>query len=125
MASFGSANTGLHRSVWPCFDCWLPATSTPARLICTTRSTVYKTLNVLKEIDEVLELGFSHGDNRYDGKKPYPHPHLICTNCGKIVDSEASLTRNLVQEIAQSSGYQIVSHRLDFYGLCPDCQQGE
>ena len=90
----------------------------------TSLATVYKTLNVLKEIGEVLELGFSNGDNRYDGNKPYPHPHLICINCQKILDPEVSLAQNLVQEVAQSSGYQIVSHRLDFYGLCPDCQKG-
>ncbi len=90
----------------------------------TSLATVYKTLNVLKEIDEVLELGFSDGDNRYDGNKPYPHPHLVCINCQKIMDPEIGLAQNLVQEVAQSSGYQIVSHRLDFYGLCPDCQNG-
>jgi len=91
----------------------------------TSLATVYKTLNVLKEIDEVLELRFSDGDNRYDGNKPYPHPHLICINCQKILDPEISLAQNLVQEVAQSSGYQILSHRLDFYGVCPDCQEGE
>jgi Fur family peroxide stress response transcriptional regulator len=90
----------------------------------TSLATVYKTLNVLKEIAEVLELGFSDGDNRYDGNKPYPHPHLICIDCQKILDPEVSLAQNLVQEVAQSSGYQIVGHRLDFYGLCPDCRDG-
>lgn len=88
----------------------------------TSLATVYKTLNVLKEIDEVLELGFSGDDNRYDGRKPYPHPHLICIRCQKILDPEVSLAQSLVQEVAQSSGYQLVGHRLDFYGLCPDCQ---
>jgi Fur family peroxide stress response transcriptional regulator len=88
----------------------------------TSLATVYKTLNVLKEIDEVLELGFSDGDNRYDGNKPYPHPHLVCVNCQKILDPDVSLAQNLIQEVAQSSGYQIISHRLDFFGLCPDCQ---
>ena len=90
----------------------------------TSLATVYKTLNVLKEMDEVLELGFSNGDNRYDGNKPYPHPHLICIRCQKILDPEVSLAQNLIQEVTQSSGYQIVGHRLDFYGLCPDCQDG-
>jgi Fur family peroxide stress response transcriptional regulator len=88
----------------------------------TSLATVYKTLNVLKEIDEVLELGFSGDDNRYDGNKPYPHPHLICIRCQKILDPEVSLAQSLIQEVAQSSGYRIVGHRLDFYGLCPDCQ---
>ena len=65
----------------------------------TSLATVYKTLNLLKEIDEVLELGFSDGDNRYDGNKPYPHPHLICINCHKILDPEVSLAQNLIQEV--------------------------
>ena len=88
----------------------------------TSLATVYKTLNLLREMDEVLELGFSDDDNRYDGSKPYPHPHLICTSCRRITDPEVSLAQDLVQEVAQTSGYQILSHRLDFYGLCPDCQ---
>ena len=90
----------------------------------TSLATVYKTLNVLKEIDEVLELGFSDGDNRYDGNKPYPHPHLVCINCQHIVDQEVGLARNPVLEVAKSSGYKSVSQRLDFYGLCPGCQDG-
>ena len=88
----------------------------------TSLATVYKTLNVLKEMDEVLELGFSGDDNRYDGNKPFPHPHLICIRCHKILDSEVNLDQGLIQKVAQSSGYQIVGHRLDFYGLCPECK---
>lgn len=90
----------------------------------TSLGTVYKTLSVLKEMGEVLELGFSGDDNRYDGKRPYPHPHLICVRCQKILDPEVSLAPSLIQEVARSSGYQVIGHRLDFYGLCPDCQRG-
>jgi Fur family peroxide stress response transcriptional regulator len=89
----------------------------------TSPATVYKTLNLLKDMDEVLELGFSDDDKRYDGNKPYPHPHLICIRCRKITDPEINLVQNLEQEMAKQSGYQILSHRLDFYGLCPDCQK--
>ncbi|MGQ9585816.1 MAG: Fur family transcriptional regulator [Anaerolineae bacterium] len=88
----------------------------------TSPGTVYKTLNLLKDLGEVLELGFSDDDNRYDGRKPYPHPHLVCIRCRRIVDSESQVAQTLAQEAARQSGYQIVAHRLDFYGLCPDCQ---
>ena len=88
----------------------------------TSLATVYKTLNVLKEIDEVLELGFSDGDNRYDGNKPYPHPHLICTRCKRIVDPDMATLADLSEELAKKTGYEIVTHRLDFYGICPRCQ---
>lgn len=91
----------------------------------TSPGTVYKTLSLLKEMGEVLELGFSNDDNRYDGNKPYPHPHLICIRCRKVRDLEVNLTQSLIQEAAQQSGFRILGHRLDFYGLCADCQAGE
>ena len=96
-----------------------------AQFPTTSPGTVYKTLSLLKDLDEVLELGFSDDDNRYDGNKPYPHPHLICVRCRKITDPEVDLAQNLVQEVARQSRFRIVGHRLDFYGLCPDCQDAE
>jgi Fur family transcriptional regulator, peroxide stress response regulator len=95
-----------------------------AQFPTTSRATVYKTLNLLKELGEVLELGFSNDDNRYDGSRPYPHPHLVCIRCRKIIDPPVTLVEDLTREVAQLTGYQVVNHRLDFYGLCPDCQQG-
>ena len=89
----------------------------------TSPATVYKTLTTLKDMGEVLELGFSDDDNRYDGNKPYPHPHLVCIRCRRIVDPAVSLVQSLEQEVTELSGYQIVGHRLDFYGICPDCQR--
>lgn len=85
-------------------------------------ATVYKTLSLLKDMDEVLELGFADDDSRYDGSKPYPHPHLICIRCRKIADPDIETGECPVQQVAHLSGYRIVSHRLDFYGLCPACQ---
>jgi len=89
----------------------------------TSLATVYKTVTLLKEMGEVLELGFSDDCNRYDGNKPYPHPHLICIKCRNIVDPEVAALSELRQEVAQSTGYQIMSHRLDFFGICPQCQE--
>jgi len=98
-----------------------------SRFPTTSPATVYKTLNLLKELDEVLELGFSDDDNRYDGSRPYPHPHLICVRCRNITDADVSIAQDLVQQTAQQvagqSGYQNISHRLDFYGVCPGCQR--
>lgn len=96
-----------------------------AQFPTTSLGTIYRTLNLLKDLNEVLELGFSDDDNRYDGNKPYPHPHLICIRCRKIIDPDVSLTQSLIEEMTQLSGYEIVSHRLDFYGICPDCQGNE
>ena len=88
----------------------------------TSLATVYKTVTLLKEMDEVLELGFNGGSNRYDGNRPYPHSHLICTECGAIEDLEEEVLSEIPRQLAQDSGYRIVSYRLDFFGVCPRCQ---
>jgi len=88
----------------------------------TSLATVYKTVTLLKEMDEVLELGFNGGSNRYDGNKPYPHPHLVCTKCGAIEDLEVDALNGIPRQVAQDTGYRIVSHRLNFFGICPKCQ---
>ncbi|MEA5114409.1 MAG: transcriptional repressor [Geobacteraceae bacterium] len=89
----------------------------------TSVATVYKTITLLKELNEVLELGFPDGSNRYDGYRPYPHPHAICTNCRKIMDPEISSVDELSEEMRKKTGYTFSFHRLDFFGLCPECQK--
>jgi Fur family peroxide stress response transcriptional regulator len=91
----------------------------------TSLATVYKTVTLLKEMGKVLELGFSDGSNRYDGNKPYPHPHLICSKCRNIVHPQVATLSELPREVARNTSYQIVSHRLDFFGICPRCQENE
>jgi len=91
----------------------------------TSLGTIYKTVNLLREMGEVLELGFSDDGNRYDGNKPYPHPHLVCIKCKTIIDPEVPSLGVLPHKVAENTGYKIVSHRLDFYGICPQCQEQE
>ena len=88
----------------------------------TSTATIYKTVNLLKQLKEVLELGFPDGSNRYDGNKPYPHPHVICTMCKKIIDPDLGGLKNLTEEVIKETGFQILNHRVDFFGICRDCQ---
>jgi Fur family peroxide stress response transcriptional regulator len=89
----------------------------------TSLATTYKTVALLKELGEVLELGFADGGNRYDGNKPYPHPHVICTRCHAIMDPDLSMLGDMTEEAARETGFHILTHRLDFFGLCPKCQE--
>ncbi|MDI6852738.1 MAG: Fur family transcriptional regulator [Deltaproteobacteria bacterium] len=84
-------------------------------------ATVYKTMALLKELGEVLELAFPGGVSRYDGRKPFPHPHLICLRCKKIMDPELGSLEHLTEAAGKETGFRILSHRLDFFGLCPEC----
>ncbi len=87
-----------------------------------SHATVYKTLALLKEIDQVLEID-TREDSRYDGNRPQPHPHLICMKCNKIVDGEFSLDHETIRKTEEISGYTILRPQISLYGICPDCKK--
>ncbi len=85
-------------------------------------STVYNTLALLKEEGEVLEINLPL-EARFDGNKPYPHPHLICTGCGKILDGdELSSISDAGQEVFKRYGFEVAQSQVVFYGKCKDCR---
>ncbi len=87
-----------------------------------SHATVYKTLSLLKEMGQVLEIDL-HDDSHYDGNHPQPHPHLICLKCNKIIDGEYALDQESLHRLEQTSGYKILRPQIALYGLCPDCQK--
>jgi len=91
----------------------------------TSLATVYKTISLLKADGEVLELGFGEQGSRYDGLRPRPHPHMICTRCGEIRDLELDALESIVAGFAAETGYAVESHRFDVFGLCPRCREAD
>lgn len=88
----------------------------------TSLATIYKTVALLKEMHEVLELSFEDQHNRYDGNKPYPHPHLICVKCNQIMDCEVGNPLHALEEMARRAGFRILDYRVDLFGICSQCQ---
>ena len=86
-------------------------------------ATVYRNILLIKSLGEVLELGFPDGSNRYDGNKPYPHPHVVCIKCKKIVDPDLDILDEMTNEVALETDFEILNHRLDFFGICRDCME--
>jgi len=85
-------------------------------------ATVYNTLETLVNTKLVLAI-----DNKTDGKMHYdwfgtPHYHVICTNCGKIVDANNFSLHELPNLAAQATGYLIGSYQVEVRGICPECQ---
>jgi Fur family peroxide stress response transcriptional regulator len=85
-------------------------------------ATVYKTLALLKEMGQVLEIDL-RDDNHYDGNRPQPHAHLICVKCNKIVDGEFDFDPDSINKLAGESGYTNLHPQFSFYGLCPECRE--
>ena len=88
-----------------------------------SQATVYRNIMLLKSLGEVLEIGFAGASTRYDGKKPYPHPHVICLRCNRIIDPDLESLHDMTKEIINESGFEIATYRLDFFGICPDCRE--
>ena len=84
-------------------------------------ATVYRNILLIKSLGEVLELGFPDGSNRYDGYRSYPHPHVICIKCKRIVDADLDSLDEMQKEVALETNFKILNHRLDFFGVCSNC----
>ncbi|MBT5774662.1 MAG: transcriptional repressor [Dehalococcoidia bacterium] len=92
----------------------------------TSRATVYKTFELLKDIGELLEFEFSEGGNRYDAKRVGPHAHVLCDGCGRMEDLEIDAADgSLVAQANANSSFHVTRQRVEFYGLCAKCQVQE
>ncbi|MBT0159253.1 transcriptional repressor [Candidatus Bathyarchaeota archaeon A05DMB-2] len=85
-------------------------------------ATVYITLDLLKKLGLVQELGFSDQSSRYDPNNS-PHINVICPRCGKIYDYEAPNVKKLWYRIIAETGLKPLRQRLDLYTLCNKCSQ--
>ncbi len=87
-------------------------------------ATVYKTLQVLKDINLVQELNVGEGSFRYDAIVTH-HPHITCLGCGKVDDVEDEMIFDLQDKVSNKTGYKLVRQQLYFFGYCPACRDSE
>lgn len=86
-------------------------------------ATVYRTLKLLKESGLANERHFGDGVSRYEvAHEDAHHDHLICTECGKIVEFENERIEEIQEELAGKHGFRLTRHKHELYGICPDCQ---
>lgn len=84
--------------------------------------TVYRNLNVLRESGQIMELNYGSTFSRFDGN-PANHYHFVCEQCGSVMDLDLPVLEQLEQEVASRTGLKVSHHRLEFYGLCPQCTE--
>ncbi|MGH9459594.1 MAG: Fur family transcriptional regulator [Vicinamibacteria bacterium] len=85
--------------------------------------TVYRTLGVLRDAGVVQELHLKEAQGRYEERGDHHH-HVVCTGCGRIEDLDATAFDGLTSRAQEATAFHIEDHRLEFYGLCPDCRSG-
>jgi Fur family ferric uptake transcriptional regulator len=89
------------------------------------RATVFRTLDLLEGIGAVERLDLPNGEHAYVGCEPAHHHHVVCSRCGRTSEIADAGLRSVVREVARETGFRVDDHRLELFGVCPDCQATE
>ena len=88
-------------------------------------ATIYRAMHLLEELGMVKQFDFGDGAARYEligeGGAGHHH-HLVCTHCAEVVEIEECFSKEMEKRIAAQNGFKAVTHKLEFFGICPDCQ---
>ncbi len=84
-------------------------------------STVYRTLELLEELGLVTHTHLGHGAPTYHAATDEDHLHLVCRDCGAVIETDAAVTDDLVRALAQSHGFQTDVAHFAIYGRCSGC----
>lgn len=86
-------------------------------------ATVYRFLRTLTEHEFVTEVRMGGLPARYELRTQSHHDHLTCVECGAICEFENPTIESLQEQVAKEFGFQLTSHVLELYGVCPRCQK--
>lgn len=87
-------------------------------------TTVYRTLKLLTEAGLAREVRF--GDNKTYYEHHYNHEHhdhMICTECGKVIEFFSAEIESMQDKAADSFGFKPTHHSLRLWGICAECQK--
>lgn len=87
-------------------------------------ATIYRTLNIFEELGIVNKQEFTDQAYTYELIDPVNdhHDHIICTNCGKIMEDECLSNNELANSLKKDYGFDLKYYSLRIYGICSDCQ---
>jgi Fur family ferric uptake transcriptional regulator len=89
-------------------------------------ATVYRTMQLLEEMNVLLKYNFDDGRNRYELNHPeedHHHHHLICKKCGVVIEVEEDLLEELEQKVQDKYKFMVEDHSVRFTGYCSSCAQ--
>ena len=88
-----------------------------------SRATVYRTMDILVNNGFARKMNLGDGRARYESKVNSPHhDHLVCMDCGLIVEFMDQQIEDLQDKIAIQYNFQLKRHIHQLFGLCKKCQ---
>jgi Fur family ferric uptake transcriptional regulator len=103
--------------------------ATPDDILCQVRrtasgvniSTVYRTLELLEELGLVSHAHLGHGAPTYHLADRHHHMHLVCRDCGGVLEADVSLAAALTDRLRTSFGFETDMQHFAIFGRCADC----
>ena len=87
-------------------------------------ATIYRTIDILEKMRIIDKRDFGDDAAKYEFilKDKGKHHHLICSNCGKVMEISGLLPEDLQERLLEEKGFQFIEHRLKIYGYCKECR---
>lgn len=86
-------------------------------------STVYRNLNLFLEKDIIKKVIEIDGKVYYQYNRNEHTHHLVCISCKEVIPLDDCPLSELENKLSEKTGYEILSHSLEFRGLCPKCKK--
>ncbi len=86
------------------------------------RATVFRTMKLLQDLNVVCRVLMENGSLHYRLSARGHHHHLVCRACGRVEDFATCDVSSLVEQLGQSTEYEIEGHWLEVYGRCSSCR---
>lgn len=86
-------------------------------------STVYRNLKLFKKLDLVEELHFAEAHHHYEAKAPAQHHHLVCLECGRVVEFTSPLTEKMKSRIEKDNDFVVTDTEVRLKGYCSHCKR--
>ena len=87
------------------------------------RATIFRAIELLEAIGALERIDLPTGEHAYVACGPTHHHHVVCQRCSRSVEIGDLGLGAIARDIARKTGYRIDEHRLELFGLCPDCQR--
>jgi Fur family ferric uptake transcriptional regulator len=84
-------------------------------------TTVYRTLELLEELGLVTHTHLSHGSPTYHAAGEHQHVHLVCRNCGTIIEVAPEVLQPVTDRLREQRGFRVDIGHVALFGVCADC----
>ena len=86
-------------------------------------ATVYRSLNLFKQLGLVDERRLGNLRCYYEIKQSPEHQHLLCHGCGKVIEFQNPHFQKLIKAVQREHGFKITKAELYLEGYCPNCEE--